>query len=136
MADQRPAPRATGYVRLLGMLALLLGIAAMHAGVFSAHYSSPVSEMPSVMAAMPASAHPGHVAGTHGDQPGGHGLTHACEFVVLSAVTIVIGLMLLHWAGDRPRDSRPPSSHSRRIHRERPPPWTVPTLAELSILRI
>lgn len=136
VADQRVAPRVTGYVRLLGVLALLFGIAAMHAGVFSAHHSTPGSEMSSATMAMPSVPQPGPDAGMHGDKPGGHGLTHACEFFVLSAVTVAIGLVLLHWAGDRPRDARPPNFPARRIHRARPPPWTVPTLAELSILRI
>ncbi|MEU6583479.1 DUF6153 family protein [Nocardia sp. NPDC046763] len=136
MADPRVAPRVTGYVRLLGVLALLLGIAAMHAGVFSAHGSTLGSEMSSSMVAMPSAPQSGHDTGTHGDKPGGHGLGHACEFLVLSAVTVAIGLVLPHWAGDRPRDARPPNFPTLRIHRARPPPWTVPTLAELSILRI
>ncbi|MET8430807.1 DUF6153 family protein [Nocardia sp. NPDC004860] len=136
MADQRVAPRATGCVRLLGVLALLLGIAAMHAGVFSVHHGTPVSEMSAATMAMPSAPQPGHDAGMHGDKPGGHGLTHGCEFFVLSVVTVAIGLVLLHWAGDRPRDARPPNFPTLRIHRARPPPWAVPTLAELSILRI
>ncbi|WP_433561366.1 DUF6153 family protein [Nocardia sp. CA-151230] len=136
MADQRVAPRVTGCVRLLGVLALLLGIAAMHAGVFSAHHSTPGSEMSPATMVMPSAPHPGHDAGMHGDKPGGRGLTHTCEFFVLSAVTVVIGLVLLHWAGDRPRDARPPNFPTLRIHRARPPTWTVLTLAELSILRI
>lgn len=136
VADQRLAPGATGYVRLLGVLVLLVGIAAMHAGVFSAHSGAAGSEMSSAMVAMPSGPQPAHDGGTHGAHPGGHGLTHACEFFVLSTVTIAIGLVLLLWAGDRPRDAHPPHSQTGRIHRARPPPWTILTLAELSILRI
>ncbi|MEU7764369.1 hypothetical protein AB0B25_04520 [Nocardia sp. NPDC049190] len=63
-----------------------------------------------------------------------HGGMHGCVFVLV-AVTALFALVVLYRmavdeaaGGALPRHWRP--------RRERPPPWTVPTLAELAILRI
>ncbi|MFE3024071.1 DUF6153 family protein [Nocardia tengchongensis] len=132
MADQRLAPRATGYVRLLGVLALLLGIAAMHAGVFSLGHDTHPAAAPTMVMTEPSAS--GHAP--HGDHAGGHANSHGCDYLILTAIAFGIGLVLLHWIADRSRDDLPPRLPSWRIHRERPPPWTAPSLAELSILRI
>lgn len=135
VADQRIAPGATGYVRLLGVLALLLGIAAMHAGVFSMGHDMPASAGSSVVMAESVTAS-GHAPASPGDHPGGHTSSHGCDYLVLSGLVLGIGLILLHWITDRSRDTRPPALATWRMHRERPPPWTSLSLSELSILRI
>ncbi|MEU1204584.1 DUF6153 family protein [Nocardia sp. NPDC005825] len=135
MADQRVAPGATGYVRLLGVLALLLGIAAMHAGVFSAGHDMPAASGPSVVVAESMAAS-GHAPGPQGDHSGGHTSSHGCDYLILTGLLLGIGLVLLGWITDRSRDVRPPALATWRIHRERPPPWTSLSLSELSILRI
>ncbi|WP_433672616.1 DUF6153 family protein [Nocardia sp. CA-136227] len=135
MADQRVAPGATGYVRLLGVLALLLGIAAMHAGIFSAGHDMPAVSGSSVVMAESMTAS-GHTPGPQGDHSGGHTSSHGCDYLILSGLMLGIGLVLLGWITDRSRDIRPPALATWRIHRERPPPWTSLSLSELSILRI
>ncbi|MGW4355552.1 DUF6153 family protein [Nocardia sp. NPDC004582] len=135
MADQRVAPGATGYVRLLGALALLLGIMAMHAGVFSAGHGVSESAAPSVVMAESTTGS-NHAPGPQGDHSGGHTSSHGCDYLILSSLVLGIGLVLLGWIADRSRETRPPTLASWRMHRERPPPWTSLSLSELSILRI
>lgn len=59
---------------------------------------------------------------------------HACVFI-LTALTLLLGLALLGrtigGTGDSAR-----STHTWLSRRGRPPPWAMPSLAELSILRI
>jgi hypothetical protein len=61
-------------------------------------------------------------------------MMHACVFI-LTALTLLLGLALLGRISGRTADSARPALPwpSRRA---RPPPWTMPSLAELSILRI
>lgn len=141
MVETSASIRATGLVRLLGVLTLLLGIAAMHAGVFA------IGTMPSHS---PATAAPSHSAGLgvapsdpadHADnapadhRSGGHGIAHECAFFILTALGIAIGLILLG------------SSHAMfggviaavglvRTRPARAPPPTALTLSQLSILRV
>jgi hypothetical protein len=134
--EQHAPPRASGLTRLLGVLALLVGIVAMHAGVFaitpSGHHA-----MSEVVQAMPADDH-GVATGTDcGDDGCGntHGGMHACVFI-LTAVAVALMLVLLYRiAVDRPGGGVS-TPRGQRPRRERAPPWTVPSLAELSILRI
>jgi hypothetical protein len=138
VVEQHLPPRATGLVRALGVLLLLAGIAAMHAGVFAiapahaGHAMRADDHMPAM--AMPADHHAG--SDCTGDGCGtGHGGMHACVFI-LTAVASAVLLVLLYWITlDRPGgwESKP---RQWRPMRERAPPWTVPSLAELSILRI
>ncbi|ASF11730.1 hypothetical protein NBRGN_075_00040 [Nocardia brasiliensis NBRC 14402] len=66
---------------------------------------------------------------------GTHGAMHGCVFI-LAAVTLLLALVVLYrLAVDRPGTAAAPLRH-RRPRRERAPPWTVLSLAELSILRI
>ncbi|RJO75850.1 hypothetical protein D5S18_13845 [Nocardia panacis] len=167
-------------VRLLAMLALLIGVIGMHAGVYAitshghhvtqrsnghpmagetdapmgAHHgpageptsAGAAARQPAAFDTAPASA---AVRDHDSTQPtavrqldceaGGcdiaHGAHHACVFV-LSALELVIGLVLLGWlAVDRPETTSPLPRYWR-IRRGRPPPWTVLSLSQLSILRI
>lgn len=88
------------------------------------------------MAAAPQ-AMPGMHAG-NGCDCGGCGMAmgemHPCVFI-LTVLTLLLGLALLGRTNGGTRDSARPAPPwlSRR---GRPPPWTMPSLAELSILRI
>lgn len=73
----------------------------------------------------------------HGCDRGGcamPGMMHACVFI-LTVLTLLLGLALLGRISGRTDGSARPAPlwPSRRA---RPPPWTMPSLAELSILRI
>ncbi|WP_433731702.1 DUF6153 family protein [Nocardia sp. CA-129566] len=135
MVEQHLPPRATGLVRALGVLALLAGIVAMHAGVFTVA-PSPADHHGTITMATPAE----HDATTGSDctddscgNP--HFGMHACVFI-LTTVALALMLVLLYWVTlDRPGGgvSKP---RQWRPMRERAPPWTVLSLAELSILRI
>ncbi|UGT67941.1 DUF6153 family protein [Nocardia gipuzkoensis] len=137
MSGQQLPPRATGSARLLGLLILLSGIAAMHVGVFSAGHGEHrlATEHTTVMATTTGAHHDGAASGASEHHALTHKAMHACVFI-LSAVSLAIGLVLLSWAGVDLRTAHLPEPGHRRTHRERPPPWTMPSLAELSILRI
>ncbi|MFQ6392198.1 DUF6153 family protein [Nocardia sp. KC 131] len=135
---ERHAPRASGLTRLLGVLALLAGIIAMHTGVFSISPSGQHHMAAETTAAMPADNHGDTATGTDcgGDGCGSaHGGMHACVFI-LTAVGLALMLVLLYRITvDRPHSPNT-APRNDRPRRERAPPWTFPSLAELSILRI
>ncbi|WP_194836448.1 DUF6153 family protein [Nocardia sp. XZ_19_369] len=66
---------------------------------------------------------------------GSHGGMHGCVFILAAAALLFALVLLYRMALDRPGNDVARLRH-RRPRRERPPPWTVLTLAELSILRI
>ncbi|MFI9508942.1 DUF6153 family protein [Nocardia sp. NPDC052566] len=142
MIDQQAATRASGLTRLLGVLVLLAGVVAMHVGVFglasheTAHARTSAHEgMTMPGAAMPGTESPAADPDCGGAGCGGHSGIHGCVFI-LSVFALAIGLVLLSWlAIDRPGGGVSLPRHWRP-RRARPPPWTMPTLAELSILRI
>jgi hypothetical protein len=76
-----------------------------------------------------------------GDSPGCDGCAmaghfmHLCIFV-LTALALALGLTLLAWTGAAWRDLLLQAIRRLLFRRARPPPWTVPSLAELAILRI
>ncbi|PXX68690.1 hypothetical protein DFR70_102374 [Nocardia tenerifensis] len=164
MVEQRLPSRATGLARSLYVLVLLAGIVAMHAAVFAVHGHAETTadhaaarteaglvQMHAVStgsdpkeitvgaqgsaspAGQPVADHPAQCAG---DGCGGtHGGMHGCVFV-LAAAALLLGLVLLYRLPvDRPGGE---AARLRRIRprRERSPPWTVLSLAELAILRI
>ncbi len=65
---------------------------------------------------------------------GTHGGMHACVFI-LTLLALALGLILLGRIGNDPYDSAR-TTRRRLSRRTRPPPWTMPSLADLSILRI
>ncbi|MGY1949031.1 DUF6153 family protein [Nocardia asiatica] len=136
MVDQHQRHRASGVVRVLGVLVLLFGIAAMHTGVLDTHPGSQQlqSEHSSLLTGA-AGAHDAAAAATvNDDHIVGHYALHACVFV-LSAAAFSVGLVLLYRFGTDSGEHLPKILLCRS-QRERPPPWTAPSLAELSILRI
>ncbi|QIS06117.1 hypothetical protein F5X71_30820 [Nocardia brasiliensis] len=163
MVERHLPLRAPGLTRALGVLVLLAGILTMHTAVFAmpAHghaqgHSAPAhggsaptmpGNGPVAMVAVPAprSTTPDHTAagahGTSGPDCGGpgcsgtHGAMHGCVFI-LAAIALLLALVVLYrLALDRSGNAVTPPRH-RRPRRERAPPWTVLSLAELSILRI
>ncbi|WP_067816837.1 DUF6153 family protein [Nocardia inohanensis] len=146
MVEQQ-AP-GTRYIRAFGLFALLAGIVAMHAVVFGMPHAEPAAHAAgshlSMTAAVPQHqavtvkpAEPAATAlpGCGGDCDSGHAAMHGCLFV-LSALLLGLGLTLLGWAGLRDRETATVRVRQPRAQRARPPPWTVPTLADLAILRI
>ncbi|MFI7002751.1 DUF6153 family protein [Nocardia sp. NPDC050175] len=146
MVEQHPPLRATGLAPALGVLVLLAGIVAMHAAVFAMHGQKDAAipdhtamAMPTVVdqfATMPDADHGAPGADCAGDGCGGtHGGMHGCVFI-LAATALLLALVLLY----RITVARPGNGVARLRHwrprRERSPPWTVLSLAELSILRI
>ncbi|MGV9614349.1 DUF6153 family protein [Nocardia xishanensis] len=120
---------------MLALLVLIFGITAMHTGGFHIR-SDPhhAGSSPASVTAGPNLHHEVAIAGGYHDL--GHEAMHDCVFI-LSTLTLAIGLVLLYRAGYlSPGIGPAPRAASWRVHRERPPPWAVPSLAELSILRI
>ncbi|MQY24823.1 DUF6153 family protein [Nocardia aurantia] len=127
MVEQRQS-RMTRSVRVLGLLLLVFGIAAMHAGVFCVGgetHDGMSGRM--VAAASEVAVHP--VSGP------AHGAVHACTFVLSRSVPDIgpVPGVREEAGADRPA---PILGGLVPNHRGRPPPWTMPSLAELSILRI
>ncbi|MEU2087530.1 hypothetical protein [Nocardia beijingensis] len=69
---------------------------------------------------------------------GGHSALHGCVFILVASIASIASaalVLLSRLAVDRPGGGAARPRHWR-ARRERPPPWTVLTLAELAILRI
>ncbi|MGW5222676.1 hypothetical protein ACWEQA_32845 [Nocardia sp. NPDC004085] len=66
---------------------------------------------------------------------GAHSALHGCVFILVASIASAALVLLLRLAVDRPGGGAARPRHWR-ARRERPPPWTVLTLAELAILRI
>ena len=120
-------------LHVVGMLVLIAGIIGMHSlTVTSAHGPS---------------HHPRPAVHEHASAPAvqtslldacdcnGHNGFHACVFVMTELLTI-LGLALLYWLGVAPERSVQARIRQALRRRQRAPPWTVLTLAELSLLRI
>jgi hypothetical protein len=109
----------------------------MQVGVFSVGHGEHqlATEHTTVMAVVTGAHRDSAAAGSSEHHALEHKAMHACVFI-LSVISLAIGLVLLSWAGIDLRTARLPVPGHQRAHRERPPPWTMPSLAELSILRI
>ncbi|WP_431956778.1 hypothetical protein [Nocardia lijiangensis] len=209
MAAPHASQHTAGFTRLLGVLTLIAGIAAMHVGVFTtpaaaahhataaaadsfaavtAHHAAAISDSGAYLAptsghsaegnrtsadhaaatadsaavgrdsatpaaivgnaqasesadhlAVRALPHPEFLAGPSAeprcaDCGDGHAGLHACVFILTVLSMAVLLVVLYRIAGDHHTGG--PTPRHRRPERERPPPWTVLSLAELSILRI
>ncbi len=133
VVEQQLPRRVSGPTRVVGLLVLLFAVAAMHAGVFATG-PGPGHHSPGhhSVVATPADPHSATASGDHGFV---HGARHGCVFILSAA--FAFGLVLLYrLVTTSLPDGHLPTSLRWRIRRERPPPWTVLSLAELSILRI
>lgn len=119
---------------MVGLLVLLFAVAAMHAGVF-AMGTAPRHHSPGHHSVVVTPVDP-YSATASGDHGFVHRTMHGCVFI-LSAAVFAFGFVLLYRlvSTGLARGHLPTSLHWR-MRRERPPPWTVLSLAELSILRI
>jgi hypothetical protein len=142
VAELRGATPPLAAARMLLLIALLGGIVTMHAvtvtlGHEPAH-STPMTVEHHTMGG--ASAAGGHAdsadescRGDHCHQQ--HAGLHGCVFI-LTAISFVAGLALLCWVGITRAALIAPQLRRGCRHRQRAPPWTVLTHAELSIFRI
>ncbi|MEV0298775.1 DUF6153 family protein [Nocardia sp. NPDC050710] len=159
VVDPHQPPRASGVPRMLGVLVLLAGIAAMHAGIFpigpgdhhvamtaqpDRHGAQPLppadrhgaTTAARAEGALPAAEHVLRAAGIGCDGcDSGHAGLHGCVFILTALALAFLLVLLYRVAVDRPGGGVSKPRHWRP-RRARPPPWTVLSLAELSILRI
>ena len=127
-------PRAA--VRGLLVLFLLAGVLGMHSLVGMGMPAATPSAGAMVMTDAHPTVPPVNVDAmhSHGGGHGQHATMHECLAVLATAVLAVI-LMLLALG----TNVTPPTRHRQRAARTslgRAPPWTTPTLAELSVLRV
>ncbi|RDI66880.1 DUF6153 family protein [Nocardia pseudobrasiliensis] len=128
-----------GRPSALGLFVLVAGIMLMHAVVFAACHGGSsgahTGHPPAVTMAM--SGTPASISSAEhpSDADAAHTSMHACVFV-LSALALALGLILVAWLGADPGDTAGPAARARLSRQPRPPPWTVLSLPELSILRI
>ncbi len=142
---------------MLAVLALLAGIVAMHAGVFAVSASGSHHAATSAVHSAdhaPSSQHalgsdhtvdggtsthfPKTATGTGcggADCDSGHAGPHGCVFI-LTALGLALMLVLLYYVAAGHPSGPLTLPRQWRAERVRPPPWTVLSLAELSILRI
>lgn len=122
----------TWTARGLLVLLLLAGVIGMHS---LAAVSTPATTLtaPSMAVAAQPDVMP-DATGEHGGGHDGHQMMHLC-LAVLAVAGFALLLVLLAMVVDIPRPAR---SRRRAPHISlgRAPPWTTPTLAELSILRV
>jgi len=141
------------------MLTLLIGVAIMHAVIFStahamatesaasspaaaAHVEATASTVRNEQApvayresAAPMRTIPAVADGSDCDGCTTHAGMHACVFVLVT-LALALGLAVIAWLGaDRILGGGNLARAGLR-RRTRPPPWTVLSLAELAILRI
>lgn len=115
--------------RLVGVLVLVLGIIGMHElSVVPGHASSHAPQVVHVSAPAAAAA----VDDCSGDAHCGF---HACVFVLTSVLGLA-ALTLLCRIGAAGDLCAPARIRELLRSRQRAPPWTVLTLAEMSLLRI
>ena len=142
MTRQRPASGTTAVARFLGVVALSVGVLVMHIGLMAATHP----EVPAGATMVVGSAHipsdaPGkQIAAGHGHHSEiaagmDHAMVHACVFI-LAGVAIVMGLVFVAWLGVTRLLSSSPGVRWLARRRNRAPPWTIHSPAELAILRI
>lgn len=120
-------------LRVVGLLVLIAGIIGMHSLIVAPGHAA--------MQHPHAAVH--QVAGHAAPQMNlpdacdcnGHSGFHACVFVMAELLS-VMGLVLLYWLGVAPHQNVQARIQQTLRRRQRAPPWTVLSLAELSLLRI
>jgi hypothetical protein len=127
------------WERLLLLVAVMLGVLAMHAlvadaGTHCADSPTMAQTMAAGSHAGPAASHAGHAGCDHGVMPASHDLLHLC--LVVLAVAVVLGLGNVAAALVR-RGNRSASGRPARVVtvQPRPPPRTAVRLAQLCVLR-
>ena len=119
--------------RVVGMLVLIAGIIGMHSLIVTPVHSP--SHHPQAVLHQHASAPAVQTGMSDACNCNGHNGFHACVFI-LSELLTILGLALLYWLGVAPQQHVQARIRQALRRRQRAPPWTVLTLAELSLLRI
>ena len=120
-------------LHVVGMLVLIAGIIGMHSLIVTSAHGP--SQHPQTAVHQHASAPIAQTSMSDACDCNGHNGFHACVFVMTELLTI-LGLALLYWLGVAPERSVQARIRQALRRRQRAPPWTVLTLAELSLLRI
>jgi hypothetical protein len=120
-------------LRVVGMLVLIAGIIGMHSLIVTSGHVP--AHHPQTAAHQHASAPAAQTSLSDACDCNGHNGFHACVFVMTELLTI-LGLALLYWLGVAPERNAQARIRQALRRRQRAPPWTVLTLAELSLLRI
>lgn len=97
------------------------------------HFADPATDI--VLAAAPAEGKHGTDTGCGAAGCGEHAAVHSCVFV-LAALAVALTLVLLYRLTNDTAAIGHAIARPWRGRRERPPPWTVLSLAQLAILRI
>ncbi|MCT7373296.1 DUF6153 family protein [Mycolicibacterium llatzerense] len=119
--------------RVVGLLVLIAGIIGMHSLIVTPGHGP--SHHSQVAMHQHASAPAAQTSLSDACDCNGHNGFHACVFVMTELLTI-LGLALLYWLGVAPAQNVQARIRQALRRRQRAPPWTVLTLAELSLLRI
>ena len=119
--------------RVVGLLVLIAGIIGMHSLIVAPAHSP--SHHSQVTVHQHVSAPAVQMSLSDACDCNGHNGFHACVFVMTELLTI-LGLALLYWLGVAPAQNVQARIRQALRRRQRAPPWTVLTLAELSLLRI
>lgn len=119
--------------RVVGLLVLIAGIIGMHSLIVTPGHGP--SHHSQVAVHQHASAPAAQTSLSDACDCNGHNGFHACVFVMTELLTI-LGLALLYWLGVAPAQNVQARIRQALRRRQRAPPWTVLTLAELSLLRI
>jgi len=120
-------------LHVVGMLILIAGIVGMHSLIVTSGHGS--SHHLQAAVHQHASAPVAQTSMSDACDCNGHNGFHACVFVMTELLTI-LGLALLYWLGVAPQQNVAARIRQALRRRQRAPPWTVHTLAELSLLRI
>lgn len=97
------------------------------------HFADPATDI--VLAVAPAEDKHGADTGCGAAGCGEHAAVHSCVFV-LAALAVALTLVLLYRLTNDTAAIGHATARPWRGRRERPPPWTVLSLAQLAILRI
>ncbi|WP_418002986.1 DUF6153 family protein [Mycobacterium sp. PDNC021] len=119
--------------RVVGLLVLIAGIIGMHSLIVTPGHGP--SHHSQVAVHQHASVPAAQTSLSDACDCNGHNGFHACVFVMTELLTI-LGLALLYWLGVAPAQNVQARIRQALRRRQRAPPWTVLTLAELSLLRI
>lgn len=120
-------------LRVVGMVVLIAGIIGMHSLIVTPGHGS--SHHSQVAVHQHTSTPAAQTSLSDACDCNGHNGFHACVFVMTELLTI-LGLALLYWLGVAPAQNVQARIRQALRRRQRAPPWTVLTLAELSLLRI
>jgi urea transporter len=120
-------------LRVVGLLVLIAGIIGMHSLIVAPGHGA--IHQPQAAAYHLISHAAPQMSLSDACDCNGHNGFHACVFVLNELLT-VMGLILLCWLGVASQQNVQARIRQALRRRQRAPPWTILSLAELSLLRI